>query len=257
MTGLPTGHHSQAELAAVLAAAQDEEAVLIGGQAIAIWVQRYADIFPRTIDPITSADVDFFGSARKAKMVASRLQNAQVYLPVPFEDLTPNSAMIKALVGAHPVTIDFMGQIVWVDEDDIAGRFLTLEGELSEPGGTIRIKILCLHPIDCLKNRLGNINVLRRIDIFAVQSAEASVMILDAFIDEILTLGWNRHATNCFRELEFIVRNKCAGHPSFLQFGVDPTPILERYSKDERLDLRYRTLTMKGQLERVKSALAK
>jgi hypothetical protein len=82
MTGLQAGHLSQAELAAVLAAAQDEEAVLIGGQAIAIWVQRYADIFPRTIDPITSADVDFFGSAHKAKMVASRL-NAEVYLPVP------------------------------------------------------------------------------------------------------------------------------------------------------------------------------
>jgi hypothetical protein len=174
----------------------------------------------------------------------------------PFEDITPNSAMIKALVGAHPVTIDFMGQIVWVDEEDISSRFLTLEGELSDSGGT-KIKILCLHPIDYLKNRLGNINVLRRTDIFAVRSAEASVMILDAFIDEILMLGLKKHATNCFQELEFIVRKKCAGHPSFLQFGVDPTSILEKYAKDERLDFRYRTLTMKGQLERAKSALAK
>src|ERR1700677_1527007 len=126
MSGEPPGHLTQAELAAILAAAQGEEAVLIGGQAIAIWAQRYTDRFPRAIEPITSADVDFFGSALKAKMVASRLQNAQVYLPVPFEDLTPNSAMVRAVVGAHSVTIDFMGQIVWVDSGDITGRFLTL-----------------------------------------------------------------------------------------------------------------------------------
>jgi len=82
-------------------------------------------------------------------------------------------------------------------------------------------------------------------------------MVLDAFIDEILTLGWLKEAKLCFRELEYIVRNKCATHRSFLDFNIDPSPILRKYVLDKRLDKIYRNKTMVGQIRRVAAVLAR
>ena len=156
---------------------------------------------------------------------------------------------------ADKITIDFMSQIVWVEPKDVETRFLTLEGKLT--GTENDVRILCLHPLDCLKNRLGNINILNRRDEQALRSAEASIMVLDAFIDEILTLGWLKEAKLCFRELEYIVRNKCATHRSFLDFNIDPSPILRKYVLDKRLDKIYRNKTMVGQIRRVAAVLAR
>jgi hypothetical protein len=148
-----------------------------------------------------------------------------------------------------------MSQIVWVEPKDVETRFLTLEGKLT--GTENDVRILCLHPLDCLKNRLGNINILNRRDEQALRSAEASIMVLDAFIDEILTLGWLKEAKLCFRELDYIVRNKCATHRSFLDFNIDPSPILRKYVLDKRLDKIYRNKTMVGQIRRVAAVLAR
>lgn len=245
-------HLSESELAAILEAAQDVKAILIGGQSVAILARRYADKFPRQIDPITSKDIDFLGSAASAKNLASRFKEASVYLPIPFDDATTSSAVVTAVVAEHRITIDFMSHIVWVKSKDIQARFLTLSGssETGEP-----VSILCLHPLDCLMNQLGNINVLGRRDDEAVHSAQVSVMILDAFIDEMLSDGAIKRAEECFQALEYIVRNKCAGRELYQSFGIDPCVILAKYMQDARLDERYRNKTMEGQLARARAAL--
>ena len=246
-------HLSESELAAILEAAQDVNAILIGGQSVAILARRYADKLPRKIDPIMSEDIDFLGNATAAKTLASRFKEAKVYLPIPFDDSTTSSAVVTAVVGEHSIKIDFMSHIVWVKSKDIQARFLTLSGWTSETGEPVRI--LCLHPLDCLMNRLGNINVLGRSDEEALRSAEASVLILDAFIDEMLSGCAIKRGEECFRELEYIIRNKCAGHKSYQIFGIDPSVILEKYMRDGRLDERYRNKTMAGQLARARAAL--
>jgi hypothetical protein len=245
---------TEGELAILLEAAQDAKAILIGGQSVAILARRYADKFPRTIDPITSSDIDFLGNAAAARNLASRFKDANVYLPTPFDDATTNSAVVTAVVGEHRIRIDFMSHISWVDSRNIQNRFLTLSGWASETGESIRI--LCLHPLDCLMNRLGNINAMKRTDAQAIRSAEASVMVLDAFIDEMLSDGAVKRAKECFQALEYIVRNKCAGRDSYQSFGIDPSVILEKYMQDARLDERYRNKTMAGQLARARAALA-
>lgn len=251
----PSDQLSEDEVATILEAAQDAKAILIGGQSVAILARRYEDKFPRKVDPITSADVDFLGTASAAKIVASRFKEAKVYLPTPFDDATTSSALISAVVGEHLIKIDFMSHIIWVDSGAAEGRFLTLSGKLSETGEAVRV--LCLHPLDCLKNCLGNINVLRREDGQSLRSAEASLLILDAFIDELISLGLLKDAQKCFQELEYIIRDKCAGHASYMRFKIDPSFILEKYANDQRLDGRYRAKTMSGQLMRARRALAR
>ena len=225
MVDIPEGHLSESEVATILEAAQDEGAILIGGQTVAILGRRYRNEFPELLkfDPLTSVDVDFHASPQQARIIASRFKEASIYFPRPFDDATPNSAKVTAIVGQHQIVIDFMSQIVWVTDKNLQKRFLTLTG--SHPNSGDDLRILCLHPMDCLTNRLGNINVLKRTDEQAIRSASASIVILDAFIDELLKIGQSKHAQDCLVELEFVIRDKCVNRPSFVQFGLNPAPI--------------------------------
>jgi hypothetical protein len=226
---------------------------LIGGQSVAILAQRYRDAIPeiQKHEPLTSRDVDFLGSARQAKIVVSKIEGARIYVPRPFDDATPNAAQIAAKIAGHTIIVDFMSQIIWVDERKM--RYLILGGH--NPNDDDEIRILCLHPIDCLANRLGNINVLHREDEQAVRSAEVAVLIVDGFIDELLGERNTKDAQTCLRKLEFIVRDKCARQTSFSKFGIDPSVILKKYANDTRLDERYRRFTLGGSIERVRRYL--
>ena len=252
---LPQGHLTDREVVEILSIAEDAGAILIGGQSVSILARRYGARVPalRELGAITSADVDFFGSATQAQIVASRLASANLYLPEPF-DVTPSAAKVVALIRNQHITIDFMAQIIWINERILQNRFLTLSG--NGPDGQA-VKILCLHPMDCLLSRLGNINTLHRRDGFSITSARASVMIIEGFIDELIEIEQTREAQGCFHELEFIIRRKCAGHPSFDVHGIDPTYILERFAADGRLDSRYREKTMYGMITRARTALNK
>ena len=229
-------------------------AVLIGGQSVAILQRRYSARVPELskLAAITSADVDFLGDVKQAKMLASRLKDSNVFIPRPFEDVTPNTAIVSGNLGRSTISIDFMSQIIWVNEQLLQDRYLTLSGQAAD--GT-EIEILCLHPIDCLMNRLGNINVLHRSDQLAISSARAAVMIVEGFIDELLELGDRKDAQNALHDLEFIVRDKCAGHASYIEHRIDPTYILKRFAKDERIDPRYRALTLEKAIARTKDYL--
>ena len=63
-------------------------------------------------------------------------------------------------------------------------------------------------------------------------------MFVEGFIDEVLECGDQKDAQNALHDLEFIVRDKCAGRASYVDYRIDPTYILERFAKDDRLDPR-------------------
>ena len=230
--------------------AQSTGAVLIGGQSVRILQRRYSARVAelKTLGAITSVDVDFLGNSKQANYLAEGLPDSVVHVPQPFDHITPNSAVIEGKIGGQSVTIDFMSQIIWVKEDQLKQRFLTLSA-IGNDGSEIRI--LCMHPLDCLKNRLGNINVLKRTDPMAITTARAAVYITDGFIDELLDIGETKDAQNALQELEYIIRDKCAGQRSYIAFGIDPRVIIKKYATDSRLDPRYRELTLGGMLRRV------
>jgi hypothetical protein len=203
---------------------------------------------------ITSVDVDFLGNSAQARYLAKGLPNSKVHLPRPFDDVTPNAAMVAGEMGGQPVTIDFMSQIIWVKEDQLKHRFLTLSA-IGNNGN--EITILCMHPLDCLKNRLGNINRLHRTDEMAITTALAAVHVTDGFIDELLEMGEIKDAQSALRELEFIIRDKCANKPSYSAHGIDPSVIMSKYLDDSRLDPRYRERTLSGMMGRVSRYLSK
>src|SRR6266704_2226107 len=73
-----------------------EECSLIGGQAVALWAERYG-LRGDKGDAITSADIDFWGERRDLIAVAKALQRRAVF---------PHEYEMTVWVGAIPLKVD-------------------------------------------------------------------------------------------------------------------------------------------------------
>jgi hypothetical protein len=69
-------HLSEDEVARVLDLVHEADAVVVGGQSMAIWARHYADYNPEIpkIYTMSSEDVDFYGSRKVAEDFAAKLE---------------------------------------------------------------------------------------------------------------------------------------------------------------------------------------
>jgi hypothetical protein len=196
---------------------------------------------------MTSEDVDFFGDRQAAERFAARLEAAKVYIPGP-DDYTPHAAVIVGTVGDRRIKVDFLHSILGVDRASIENNFITLSGTHKKTGAPI--DILVLHPLDCLRSRISNINDLRRKDPHSISSAQASIIVLQAFVDDLLSQGLIKEAQGVLHDLYFVTRG-CLGTPAHKEFGVDPREILRPFLDDGRLDDRWRAFNLTSALRRL------
>ncbi|WP_139841104.1 hypothetical protein [Methylocaldum sp. SAD2] len=137
------------EVLDLIAQIGDQDAVLIGVQAVALWTQFY-HLTPNL--PVLSSDIDFLGDSDAAEQASEKLIRyaARLYLPN-LDDPTPNSGKIALDLPGHPdpIEIDYLYAITGLDSDDIARRAVTLN--LNQH----RLKIL--HPVQCLESKIANL----------------------------------------------------------------------------------------------------
>jgi hypothetical protein len=103
---------------------------------------------------------------------------------------------------------------------------------------------------------MSNINTLGRTSEHSILQARASLLILDCFIDDQLGApdkNAGKRALKVLRELEYVVRDFHLGQISHRDFGdaLDPIAIIERYTDDERIDVRARRKLLRGILDRL------
>jgi hypothetical protein len=247
---LPAEHLSYDEVVRILELVQDADAIVVGGQSLAIWSRHYQESKPElaAVYSMTSKDVDFYGNREAAERFARNLEQATVYLPGP-DDITPHAAVVVGSIGKRKIQIDFLHSILGVSHRSIENNFITLTGTHVKTGN--RIDIVVLHPLDCLRSRLSNINDLRRSDPHSISSARASIIVLDAFIDDLLQNELTREAQDTLHDLYFVVRDSCFAKPAFHKFELDPRPILTRYLNDHRLDERWRGFNLASAIRRL------
>jgi hypothetical protein len=140
-----------------LLGAAGEEVVLVGGQALAFWADRYGLSHPDPKLPAISDDVDFLSRSAGDKEVVNRLAaaiNAQVVFP--------NKRALTALVGQA---------IIDISEDeyinvDVIHKLVGLKGEsvrkraVKFSQGKGQSRFLVMHPLDVLHSRLANLHQL-------------------------------------------------------------------------------------------------
>lgn len=253
----PFDHLSAHDVMALLRYVEQASPVLVGGQAISAWATIYEGVDEDldALGPLTSQDIDFYHNSEAEELLAAALEDGAIERPSG-DDFTPNAAVVVGKLGGRKIVIDFMATLAGVRSKDIQLRAIRFESDTDA-----RPSITLLHPIDCVKSRLANINTLKRFDEHSIIQAIASIRIFDCYIDYELDVGGSdghRRATRFLGELEYIIRDRHINKPSHIQFGerIALECLIADRLKDERFNQIWREKTLSGMAKRTRDRMA-
>jgi len=142
---------SEEEIGAILKFC-GEDALLVGGQALAVWAQFFAVAPMAELAEKVTLDVDFVGSQAVANALSVALR-WRLYVPS-MDDSTPQAAKVSLTLPDGGIKqIDFLKSIVGLDTASIEARAVHL---VLANNAHIRV----LHPLDVLESRLRNLDLL-------------------------------------------------------------------------------------------------
>jgi hypothetical protein len=244
------------EIAELLDMVEEFDPIIVGGQAVNLWVQYYrakdGSFFGER--PFTSKDLDFYANPLAAERLAVGL-GGKLFIPYP-GDATPNAAWVVGRLHGKLIEVDFLTSILGVEGWRITNNHVVIGGHVPTSGRQIRL--LLLHPLDCLRSRLANINQLGRGDDHSIRQATAAAAVLGRFLGDVLDDSKRlRHVQTVLVELSYVVRNLHAGKNSHLRHGLEPERILDEFQDDKRLDARWRDLILRPCRARVARWLEK
>lgn len=240
--------------------AQDDETFVIGGQATNLWAWFYGPREPKLqafTDPLTSKDVDYFGT-RKAAVAFAEAIGGQLFLPSVDDANTSNIAVVRAVFDGRELTIDFMHGILGVDEHELRSGVSTIEVSATLNGQDVAVQINILHPILCLKSRIANMlyPTLKRRDLTAWTQLRAAIIIVQRHIEEALSDGDWIETHECLQALFRYLRSDEFGKRADELLGVDVLDIIRAFENDERIDKRYRNFQIKHMIKKIEQRRA-
>jgi hypothetical protein len=139
-----------------LLGAADETEVLVGGQALSVWIVKYGLQLPPDL-PVITRDTHFLTQSAAAEASVEKFARA-----INGKASFPRRLALTALVGQVELTVsdetyinvDVIFKVVGLDPAKVLARAVRVE----LPGSTT---FLVMHPFDLLKSRLANLHELR------------------------------------------------------------------------------------------------
>ena len=127
---------------------RSDNTVLIGGQAVAFWIQYFA--IPPRLSALTR-DIDYLGTKAEAKRASARLKFPHKLRIASLDDATPNTAVLSVEMKGYPdpVLIDYLSGIIGVESNAIKKSAVVIEFH----GQPLRV----LHPLLLLQAKLWNL----------------------------------------------------------------------------------------------------
>lgn len=160
--------------------------VLVGGQAVNFWAERYLPRNPGLAlgAPYTSKDIDFCAGPDVVEECA-RLLGGRATLPAPFDDATPSSGLV-AFTDGHGVeqVIDFLKAPFGLRVEELFR--LALPVDVPRDDGP-PLRFLVMHPVLCLESRCHNVGGLPGYRTrAAINQLIASILCVREFLRELL-----------------------------------------------------------------------
>ena len=223
-----------------------EDAVLVGGQAVAFWVSFFNVPVPPELGSYVTKDSDFLGDRMDVARMASGTQGAASY---------PHKRGLTALVGQVRIdlsgdkylNIDVLHRIVGFDDGNGIRR-RAQEVAL----GRARFKVM--HPLDCLRSRLENLHkVTEKRGAAGAAQAELAARIVGRYLESVLEAGKERLALKAIEGVAKMAFG-AAGRFAFGNFGVDPLEAvpLRLVSNRRFLDVRWPQIQAQARARRAK-----
>ncbi len=162
--------------------------VLVGGQAVNFWAERYRDAVPAlaAAAPFTSKDVDFCGNRQDVDAIAARL-GGDAHHAEPF-DPGPNIGVVLAKDDTDKlIRIDILRVPFGLDAAEVRRLSVGLD-EVFEDGRVAPLRVM--HPVISMESRAYNTAFLPGYgQPEGVQQLRASVLCAHEFLREILRDG--------------------------------------------------------------------
>ncbi|MFT3818840.1 MAG: hypothetical protein QM750_14580 [Rubrivivax sp.] len=134
--------------------AAGDDLVLVGGQALAFWVQRYGLVLPADVVAV-SADTDFLAPSTAARAAVLRMAAA-----LQGQAQFPSRRALTALVGQacldigddEFINVDVVFRVIGLTQDAVRKRAVRVEVD--------DVIFAVMHPLDVLRSRLANLHRL-------------------------------------------------------------------------------------------------
>ena len=172
MVGAPLHTDTAKRLIALL---DDGESILVAGQALAFWADRYKPRWDCEFEVVNSVDIDFWADRTSAARYAHAL-NGKAEFPPHDNDATPNTAIVRFTHDGYEYVIDCLASVYGVSENELDDMALAVEFE----GNECRV----MHPYHCMVSRIKNVIGLGRRDAHALRQLRASVQVLRHYLSE-------------------------------------------------------------------------
>jgi hypothetical protein len=232
----------------------DGASFVVGGQATNLWAWYYRSRSPdlQFDEPLTSLDIDYFGSFRVAQDFAVAI-GGQVLRPDANTMNSPNTAIVLAEYQGKPLLIDFLNGILGVTLKELETGVAVIMVEADLQGETRQAEIAVLHPVLCLRSRVANMlhPAVRRRDRFAWRQLHAAIAVVRCYIGERLDVGDWPEAKRCFSDLYRYIRSEPMARRAEGELGVDLASLLRSFADDPRIEERYRQYQIGGMLKRL------
>jgi hypothetical protein len=239
------------EVFKVAAALDCGDAIIVGGQALNIWAERFSARAPElaAYRPFTSRDFDYFGYREVAGKLAERL-GGTIKVPT-IEDQSPSTALVEAEINGRRITIDFIGHVLGVNHKKLQTGAVQLRIPFTFGEGTHELTLDLLHPVHCLQARVANVITLRRRDAASLRQMRTAVIVTREYILDRLEAGDIDEATWTVKQLFGWMRSSEGARVVHTEVGIDPLEILKRTIDAPQWDERYRRLTIAPMIDRV------
>jgi hypothetical protein len=189
------------------------EGLLVGGQALALWVDRLHVPVPATLAAGITTDADFIGNAQLASRLGRGL-GWKTWVPS-VDDATPQLAKVTHTGRNGAIKqVDFLSGVVGLTTKDVRRRAAQFE---VEGVGLVTV----MHPVDVLDSRIQNLHLLpaKRGEAGLAQARLAIAMVA-AFIRAEVAAQGERPA---LKQLERVVAiaEDYAAILVFVLYGID------------------------------------
>lgn len=151
--------------------------ILIGGQAVNYWAERYLEREPqlKSLGPFTSADIDFNGTAADVRRIAEQLALTPAYPPKVM--MTALAGVIPLRIGDEPSNIEIVRRVpgISAELDDFA---------IEAKWGDKNIRVL--NPISLLASKLELVATVAQDQRHDVLHLKILTPCVRAFLEQVL-----------------------------------------------------------------------
>jgi hypothetical protein len=196
--------------------------VLVGGQALAVWVDYFgiAASWGSADDAVITRDTDFLGDRAFVERVAKVLPGRTVFPP-----RRALTALVAQIEIPRPddtfLNVDVIHKVIGVDADAIRRRAVQIEIELAGE----RIRFAVMHPVDVLSSRVANLaRVPGKQTEEGVRQVRLAIQVVRSFMARMTDGGDARTGqTRALKAIEAVARlgGSAAGRKVRAAFDID------------------------------------